>query len=68
MKESDTSLETSKNSINTISSLSAKVNSINNNFESLSIKPKISTKFEGLIINAYKCLTNFSNQNKKKRR
>ena len=66
MKESDTSLETSKNSINTISSLSAKVNSLNNNFESLSIKPKISTKFEGLIINAYKCLTNFSNQNKKK--
>ena len=64
MKESDISLETSKNSINTLSSLSAKVNSINNNFESLSIKPKISTKFEEFILNAYKSLPGFSNQNR----
>ena len=64
MKESDISLETSKNSINTLSSLSAKVNSLNNNLESLSIKPKISTKFEGFILNAYKSLTGFSNQTK----
>ena len=64
MKESDISLETSKNSINTLSSLSAKVNSINNNFESLSIKPKISTKFEEFILNAYKSLTGFSNKSK----
>lgn len=64
MKESDISLETSKNSINTISSLSAKVNSVNNNFESLSIKPKITTNFENFIINAYKNLTGFSNKSK----
>ena len=62
MIESDINLETSKNSINTLSNINVSGNSLNNNFESLSIKPKIISKFEGFIINAYKTLTGFSYQ------
>ena len=62
MIESDKNLETSKNSKDTSSSINLRVRSLNNNFESLSIKPKLSTKFESFIINAYKSLTGFSNK------
>jgi len=66
MIESGRSLETSKNSIETLASLSLKVNAANKDSESLQIKPKQQSKFEGFIINAYKSLTGFSNKNDEK--
>ena len=57
-REVEVNPETSKNSIDTTSSI--KVLNNNNNFETLTIKPRVTTsKFETLIINAYKKLVGY---------
>lgn len=55
-REVEVNPETSKNSIDTSSSIKV----INNNFETLTIKPRVTTsKFETFIINAYKKLVGY---------
>ena len=57
-REVEVNPETSKNSIDTTSSI--KVLNNNNNFETLTIKPRVTTsKFETIIINAYKKLVGY---------
>ena len=57
-REVEVNQETSKNSIDTTSSI--KVLNNNNNFETLTIKPRVTTsKFETIIINAYKKLVGY---------
>ena len=57
-REVEVNPETSKNSIDTTSSI--KVLNNNNNFETLTIKPRVTTsKFETFIINAYKKLVGY---------
>ena len=56
-REVEVNPETSKNSIDTTTSINV---SNNNNFETLTIKPRVTTsKFETLIINAYKKLVGY---------
>ena len=56
-REVEVNQETSKNSIDTTTSINV---SNNNNFETLTIKPRVTTsKFETLIINAYKKLVGY---------
>ena len=57
-REVEVNPETSKNFIDTTSSI--KVLNNNNNFETLTIKPRVTTsKFETIIINAYKKLVGY---------
>ena len=61
-REVEINPETSKNDIiNTSTNINSTINSLNNNVETLTIRPKVQpTKFEIYILNAYKKLVGFT--------
>ena len=68
-REVEINTETSKNEIINTSTNISTINSLNNNVETLKIKPKVpQTKFENYVTDAYKKLVGFTERKKEEQK